>query len=93
MMNAIENQPRSEQRAEAGDLAEALSPGVLVLKAGGGITSADGRAMDLLGCPDRADLERAWSELRPRLEAQGLWGGGDRHAVLDRKSTRLNSSH
>jgi len=83
MMNAIENQPRSDQRAEAGDLAEALSPGVLVLKAGGGITSADGRAMGLLGCPDRADLERAWSELRPRLEAQGLWGGGDRHAVLD----------
>ena len=81
MMNAIENQPRSV--AEAGDLAQALSPGVLVLKAGGGITSADGRAMDLLGCPDRADLERAWSELRPRLEAQGLWSGGDQHAVLD----------
>ncbi|MFL6199984.1 MAG: histidine kinase dimerization/phospho-acceptor domain-containing protein [Thermoanaerobaculia bacterium] len=82
-MNAIANQPRSEQRAEAGDLAGALSPGLLVLKAGGGITSADGRAMELLGCPDRADLERAWSELRPRLEAQGLWSGGERHAVLD----------
>lgn len=85
-MNAIENQPRSERRAETGDLAGALTPGILVLRPGGGITaiaSADRRAMELLGCPDRADLERAWSELRPRLEAQGLWSGGDRDAVLD----------
>ena len=91
-MNAIENQPRSERRAETGDLAGALTPGILVLRPGGniagtagtaGIASADRRAMDLLGCPDRADLERTWSELRPRLEAQGLWSGGDRDAVLD----------
>lgn len=85
-MNAIENQPRSERRVETGDLAGALTPGVLVLRTGGGISgiaSADRRAMELLGCPDRADLERAWSELRPRLEAQGLWSGGDRDAVLD----------
>ena len=81
-MNAIENQPRAERRAESGDLAGALTPGVLVLKANN-IAAADRRAMELLGCPDRADLERAWSELRPRLEAQGLWGGGDRQAVLD----------
>jgi signal transduction histidine kinase len=80
-MNAIENQPRSERRAEAGELAGALTPGVLVLRTGG-IASADQRAMELLGCPDRADLERAWSELRPRLETQGLWGGGDRQTVL-----------
>ncbi|MEA2563988.1 MAG: hypothetical protein QOH06_5492 [Acidobacteriota bacterium] len=78
-MNAIQN----ERRAETGGLAGALTPGVLVLRAGGGITFADQRAMELLGCPDRADLERAWSELRPRLEAQGLWGGGDQQTVLD----------
>jgi signal transduction histidine kinase len=84
MMNAIENKPRSERRADSGGLAGALTPGVLVLRAGGGgIVSADQRAMELLGCPDRADLERTWSELRPRLEAQGLWGGGDRQATLD----------
>jgi signal transduction histidine kinase len=86
MMNAIANQPRSERRAETGDLAGALTPGVLVLRTGGGITgiaSADRRAMELLGCPDRADLERAWSELRPRLEAQGLWSGGDQQTILD----------
>ena len=85
-MNAIENQPRSERRTETGGLAGALTPGVVVLRAGSGIagiTSADQRAMELLGCPDRADLERAWSELRPRLEAQGLWGGGDQQTVLD----------
>ena len=81
-MNAIANQPRSQRRAEIGDLAGALTPGVLVLRAGG-VASADRRAMELLGCPDRADLERAWSELRPRLEAQGLWNGGDRQTVLD----------
>lgn len=86
MMNAIENQPRSEPRAATGDLAGALTPGVLVLRTGGSIASiaaADRRTMELLGCPDRADLERAWSELRPRLEAQGLWSGGDQRAVLD----------
>lgn len=86
MMNAIENQPRSERRTETGGLAGALTPGVVVLRTGGniaGITSADQRAMDLLGCPDRADLERAWNELRPRLEAQGLWDGGDQQTVLD----------
>jgi len=85
-MNAIENQPRSARRTETGGLAGALTPGVLVLRSGGGITgiaSADRRAMELLGCPDRADLERAWSELRPRLEAQGLWDGGDQQTVLD----------
>lgn len=82
-MNAIENQARSERRIETGDLAGALTPGILLLRTGGGITSADRRAMELLGCPERADLERAWNELRPRLEAQGLWSGGDRDAVLD----------
>ena len=81
-MNAIENQPRYERRTETGGLAGALTPGVVVLRAGG-IASADRRAMELLGCPDRADLERAWSELRPRLEAQGLWDGGDQQTVLD----------
>jgi len=86
-MNALENKPRSEQRAEDGGLAGALTPGVLVLRTGGGgtagIASADRRAMELLGCPDRADLDRTWSELRPRLEAQGLFGGGDRQTTLD----------
>lgn len=82
-MNAIENQPRSERRTETGDLAGALTPGVLVLRADGGIAAADRRAMELLGCPDRADLERTWNELRPRLHTQGLWSGGDQRTVLD----------
>lgn len=83
-MNAIENQPRSERRAEASDLAGALEPGILVLRSGA-IGSADARALELLGCgADRANLEDEWKQLRSRLEAEGLWGGGDRQAVVDR---------
>jgi len=82
-MNAIENEPRSAKRAEGSDLAGALQPGVLVLRPGGAIGSADDRALELLGCADRGDQERAWGEVRPRLEAQGLWSGGERQATLE----------
>lgn len=81
-MNAIKNEPRSESRTAASDLAGALEPGVLVLRSGGAIASADPRALELLGA-GRGDLESAWSEVRPRLEAQGLWSGGDRQAVVE----------
>lgn len=82
-MNAIANASRSGRRAEAADLAGALVPGVLVLRTSEAIGSADQRAVELLGCAERADLERAWSEIRPRLEAQELWRGGDRQTVLE----------
>lgn len=91
-MNAIQNEPRSEWRAEAG-LAGALEPGVLVLKPGGALGSADARALELLGCRDQGGLESAWNEIRPRLESAGILGGsggsggsdgrGARRAVLE----------
>lgn len=91
-MNAIEKEPRSEKSAEDHGLAGALEPGVLVLRPGGAIASADERTSGMLGCADRGDLERVWNEIRPRLESQGLFaagsGGaagaaGDHRAVLD----------
>lgn len=84
-MNAIEKEPRSEQSSEDHGLAGALQPGVLVLRPGGAVASADERAIVLLGCTDRGDLERVWNEIRPRLESQGLFAGGtgDRATDLD----------
>jgi signal transduction histidine kinase len=83
-MNAIEKALRSEPRqAEPGSLAGALKPGLLLLRSGGALGSADERALELLGCVSHADLERAWNELRPRLEARGLWGEGNRGVVLE----------
>jgi len=45
-------------------------PGVLVVKGGrsGRLAFADARAMDLLGCADRAALEALWSTLGGRIE-------------------------
>ena len=82
-MNAIEKAPRSQQSSEDESLAAALEPGVLVLRTGGAVASADGRTTGLLGGADRGDLERVWGEIRPRLEAKGLFAGGDRKVVLD----------
>lgn len=69
------------------DLAEALSPGVVLLEATGGVRFADPQALELLGCADGFELDRLWSELKPRLESAGLrWdgaGGGVPQAVLD----------
>ncbi|HEX3130361.1 MAG TPA: histidine kinase dimerization/phospho-acceptor domain-containing protein [Thermoanaerobaculia bacterium] len=80
-MNAIQNEPRSESRHAEPSLAGALEPGVLVLRPGGALGSADARALELLGYPSQGALESAWSELRPRLEP--LWSGQNRSAVLD----------
>lgn len=82
-MNAIEKEPRSERSSEDHGLAGALEPGILVLRPGGAVASADERTTGLLGCADRGGLERVWDEIRPRLESQGLFAGGDRRAVLD----------
>jgi signal transduction histidine kinase len=92
-MNAIQNEPRSESRQAEPSLAGALEPGVLVLRSGGA-PSADARALELLGYRDQGGLESAWSELKPRLESAGLWGGGSgggqtRHAVLDLSGRQL----
>lgn len=82
-MNAIEKAPRSQKSSEDESLAAALEPGVLVLRTGGAAASADERTTGLLGGAGRGDLERVWGEIRPRLEAKGLFAGGDRRAVLD----------
>ena len=75
-MNAIQNEPRSEPRQADPSLAGAMEPGVLVLRQGGAIGSADTRALELLGCRDQGGLESTWNEIRPRLESAGFWGGG-----------------
>lgn len=80
-MNAIQNEPRSESRRAQPSLAGALEPGVLVLRSGGALGSADARALELLGYASQGALESAWSELRPRLEP--LWSGQTRSAMLD----------
>jgi len=93
MMNAIEKEPLSEPRqAEPGSLAGALKPGLLLLRPGGAIGSADERAMELLGCLSRAHLESTWNEVRPRLEARGLWGAGERCVVLDLPTNGLTNA-
>lgn len=90
-MNAIQNEPRS--RPAEPSLTGALEPGVLVLRPGGA-PSADARALELLECRDQGGLERAWSEIRSRLEAAGFWGGGGgiRRAVLDLAGRQLGFS-
>jgi signal transduction histidine kinase len=97
-MNAIQNEPRSEPRHAETSLSGALEPGVLVLRPGGALGSADARALELLGCGDQSGLETAWSEIRLRLESAGFWSGGSdgsggsgetRHAVLDLSGRRL----
>ncbi|MES1245648.1 MAG: histidine kinase dimerization/phospho-acceptor domain-containing protein [Acidobacteriota bacterium] len=83
-MNAIQNEPRS--RSTEPGLADALEPGVLVLRPGGALGSADARALELLGCRDLSGLEGAWNEIKPRLESAGVLsagGSGARRAVLD----------
>jgi signal transduction histidine kinase len=73
-MDVIQKEPETESRHEvAADLAELLRPGVLVAEAGrsGGVAFADDRALDLLGCADRAALDRQWAGLRSRLESGG----------------------
>jgi len=73
-------------------------PGVLVVKGGrsGRLAFADARALDLLGCADRAALEALWSTLGGRIEEVETetagrrlsfdWrkdeGGGDEDGVL-----------
>lgn len=84
-MNAIQNEPRSRSRYADPSLSGALEPGVVVLRTGGAVGSADARALELLGCGGPTALESAWSEIRPRLESAGVFSGGSgpRHAVLD----------
>jgi signal transduction histidine kinase len=91
-MNAIQNEPRSKSRQAEPSLADAVAPGVLVLRPGGALAGADARAMELLGCGDQASLDGAWSEIRPRLESAGVLGGGSgeaRQAVLELSGRRL----
>jgi hypothetical protein len=69
------------------ELAGALGPGVVSLGPGAGVSFADPRALELLGCEDGFELERVWTELKPRLESAGMrWdgaGGGAPWAALD----------
>jgi len=64
----------------AADLNELLQPGVLVVE-GGGLLFADRRALDLLGCADRAALEELWRTLGGRIEDVVVPG---RRLVFDR---------
>lgn len=68
------------------EIAEVLSPGVVLLEATGEVRFADLKALELLGCADGFELDRLWGELKPRLESAGLrWdgaGGGAPRAVL-----------
>lgn len=74
-MTMIDNSSPSKPPVPSFGLPGPLGPGVLVLREGGGIASADRRAMDLLGWKD-GELEREWSAIRPQLEANGLrWTG------------------
>jgi signal transduction histidine kinase len=77
-----ERQSGISTTAAAADLAELLRPGLLVVEGSGGVTSADPRALELLGCADRAGAERLWGDLRPRLEAAGVFGAEGGRATL-----------
>src|SRR3954469_19479080 len=81
-MDVVQKEPETETRHEAAaELAELLRPGVLVVEGGrnGGVAFADPRAMDLLGCADRAALDRQWAGLRSRLEGGGRSHRNDRN--------------
>ena len=69
-MDVVERDPETEPRGAAADLQELLQPGVLVVEGEktGNLLFADPRAMELLGCADRAALDEAWGTLRGRLE-------------------------
>jgi signal transduction histidine kinase len=75
-MDVVQKRPVTEPR-ETADLADLLRPGVLVVESGrsGGIAFADSRALELLGCPDRAALDGQWSGLRSRLQEAHPEGG------------------
>jgi signal transduction histidine kinase len=83
-MNSIEKEPGTTTRGVGpADLETALGPGVIVLRQGEGIGTADSRALELLGCEDPAGLEARWADLRSRLEGLGLWRNGTRRVVLE----------
>ena len=83
-MDVAQREPETGRQEAATALRELLRPGVLVVEDGrtGGLTLADARAMELLGCADRPALDRAWGELRGRLAGAGLPGGGNAEATL-----------
>lgn len=53
-------------------LERALLPGVIQVWEHGGLASADPRAVELLAWQPGGDLELAWRQLQPRLEAAGM---------------------
>jgi signal transduction histidine kinase len=85
-MDVVQRDPETERQSAAADLNGLLQPGVLVVEGGkaGKVAFADPRALDLLGCPDRAALEELWSGLRVRLADAGVFSGesGGGEAVL-----------
>jgi signal transduction histidine kinase len=83
-MDVVQRDSETERRGAAADLHELLQPGVLAVEGGrdGKLLFADPRAMDLLGCRDRAALEGRWGELRSRLEGAGVFAAGG-EATLD----------
>jgi len=83
-MDVAQREPETGRQDAATALKELLQPGVLVVEDGrtGGLTLADTRAIELLGCADRPALDRVWGELRGRLEGAGLLGGGNAEATL-----------
>jgi len=84
-MDVAQREPETGRQDAATALKELLQPGVLVVEDGrtGSLTFADARAMELLGCADRHALDRAWGELRGRLEGAGLLGDGSAEATLE----------
>jgi signal transduction histidine kinase len=80
-MDVVQRDAETERQDTAADLNELLQPGVLVVEGGkagtvGTVAFADRRALDLLGCPDRAALEELWSALRDRLADAGVFSSG-----------------
>jgi signal transduction histidine kinase len=73
------------------DLAALLGPGVLSLSPAGSVRFADRRALELMGCASELELERLWTELKPRLESSGLsWsadGGDAQRAAVELPAT------
>lgn len=84
----VQKDTMTEPWRETSGLAALLRPGVLVVEGGsnGAIAFVDARALELLGCPDRAALEGRWSELRGHLPEADA---GSTESTLEVEGRRL----
>lgn len=77
----LERRPHTESAA---DLAGLLQPGVLVVESENRvIAAADPRALELLGCVDRPDLESCWQALSAGLREAGALGPESARTILE----------